>query len=74
LARTAGILAEPAGAAALAGVMADRETLAGSDARIVALVSGTGLKDQRWLPTSNSGRAFEIPATLDALECALVDA
>ncbi len=74
LARTSGILAEPAGAAALAGVIADRAALGGSDQRIVALVSGTGLKDQRWLPTSGRGKTFEIPPTLDALECALVDA
>lgn len=73
MARTSGILAEPAGAAALAGVMADRDTLGETDQRIVALVSGTGLKDQRWLPSAG-GKAFEIPPTLDALECALVDA
>lgn len=74
LARTTGLLAEPAGAAALAGVMADRAALAvDGDQRIVALVSGTGLKDQRWLPRAG-GRTFEIPPTLDALECALVDA
>jgi hypothetical protein len=29
------------------------------------LVTGTGLKDQRWLPKS-AGRAIEVPASLDA--------
>jgi threonine synthase len=70
LARTTGILAEPAGAAALASVIADRESLARSDQTIVALVSGTGLKDQRWLP-SVGGRALPIAPSLDAVEQAL---
>jgi threonine synthase len=70
LARTSGLLAEPAGAAALAGVIADRERLARSEQTIVALVSGTGLKDQRWLP-SEGGRAVEIAATVDAVERSL---
>ena len=42
LARSSGILAEPAGAAALAGVIADRENLGAADQTVVALVSGTG--------------------------------
>jgi threonine synthase len=70
LARTAGILAEPAGAAALAGVIADREKLGAPDQTVVALVSGTGLKDQRWLP-SDGGRAVPIAPSLDAVERAL---
>jgi threonine synthase len=70
LARTSGLLAEPAGAAALAGVIADRASLADSDRTIVALVSGTGLKDQRWLP-SDGGRTVEIEASLEALRRAL---
>jgi threonine synthase len=70
LARTSGLLAEPAGAAALAGVIADRERLAGSEQTIVALVSGTGLKDQRWLP-SEGGRAVEIQTSVAAIERAL---
>ena len=70
LARTGGILAEPAGAAALAGVVADREKLGGSDQTVVALVSGTGLKDQRWLP-SDAGRALPIEPSLDAVARAL---
>ncbi|MFN8633088.1 MAG: pyridoxal-phosphate dependent enzyme [Chloroflexota bacterium] len=71
LARTSGMLAEPAGAAALAGVMANRATLSGSAQTVVALVSGTGLKDQRWLPFEG-GRAVEIAATLASVERALV--
>jgi threonine synthase len=67
LAHTSGILAEPAGAAALAGVIADRQTLNGTDQTVVALVSGTGLKDQRWLP-SDGGRTFQIEPSLDAVE------
>ena len=70
LARSGGILAEPAGAAATAGVIADRLQLGGEELTVVALVSGTGLKDQRWLP-SDGGRAVEIAPTLDAVERAL---
>lgn len=70
LARSGGILAEPAGAAALAGVIADRGQLGGEDQTVVALVSGTGLKDQRWLP-SDGGRAVRIEPHLDAVEHAL---
>ena len=70
LARTGGILAEPAGAAALAGVIADREKLGAADQTVVALVSGTGLKDQRWLP-SDGGRELRIAPSLDAVERAL---
>jgi threonine synthase len=70
LARSSGILVEPAGAAALAGVIADRKHLDGADRTVVALVSGTGLKDQRWLP-SDGGRAVQIEPSLDAVERAL---
>jgi threonine synthase len=70
LARTSGLLAEPAGAAALAGVIAQREQLGAADQTVVALVSGTGLKDQRWLPREG-GRAVEIAASLEAVERAL---
>jgi len=73
LARSAGILAEPAGAAALAGVIAHREQLAVSDGTIVALVSGTGLKDQRWLP-HDGGRAVPISASVEAVAQALAPA
>jgi len=72
LARTSGLLAEPAGAAALAGVIADRDRLGETGQSIVALVSGTGLKDQRWLP-SDGGRALQIEPDLDAVARALAD-
>jgi threonine synthase len=67
LARTSGVLAEPAGAAALAGAIADREQLGDADQTVVALVSGTGLKDQRWLP-SEGGRALGVAPSLEAIE------
>ena len=70
LARTGGVLAEPAGAAALAGVIADRAKLGAADQTVVALVSGTGLKDQRWLP-SDGGREVRIDPSLDAVAGAL---
>jgi threonine synthase len=73
LAMSSGILAEPAGAAALAGVVAHRERLAASEQSIVALISGTGLKDQRWLP-SEGGRAVAIEPSLDAVEQAISSA
>lgn len=70
LARTSGILAEPAGAAALAGVIADRDRLGDADQIVLALVSGTGLKDQRWLP-SDGGGALPIEPSLEAISRAL---
>jgi threonine synthase len=70
LSHTSGVLAEPAGAAALAGVIADREKLGRGDQTVVALVSGTGLKDQRWLP-SDGGRAVQIAPSLEAVEQAI---
>jgi threonine synthase len=66
LARTTGLLAEPAGAAALAGVIAHRVSPQPGEGAVVALVTGTGLKDQRWLPR-DSGRALEVPPDLDAI-------
>jgi threonine synthase len=69
LARSAGVLAEPAGAAALAGAVADLATSGDPSLTVVALVSGTGLKDQRWLP-SGGGRTVEIAPDLDAVEAA----
>jgi threonine synthase len=70
LARSAGILAEPAGAAALAGAIADRLSLEDPSLTVVALVSGTGLKDQRWLPSA-SGRSVEIEPRLEAIDRAV---
>jgi threonine synthase len=46
LARTCGVFAEPAGAAALAGLLAARaNSLVARDERVVLLVTGSGLKD-----------------------------
>lgn len=65
LARTTGLLAEPAGAAALAGAITHRPTVSPPDGPIVVLITGTGLKDQRRLP--EGGRAIDVPADLDAI-------
>jgi threonine synthase len=70
LARSAGVLAEPAGAAALAGAIADRATLGNPSLTVVALVSGTGLKDQRWLP-SEGGRSIQVEPSLEVVGRAL---
>jgi len=60
LARTTGVFAEPAGAAALAGLHAALdEGLVDRDERIVLLVTGTGLKD---VPAA--ARAVERPRTI----------
>ncbi len=65
LARTSGLLAEPAGAAALAGAIAHRRARRPREDRVVVLVTGSGLKDQRWLPREG-GAAIEVGPTLDA--------
>ena len=70
LARTTGLLAEPAGAAALAGVMADGTAGRAPGGTVLALVTASGLKDQRWLPRG-SGRAIEVPPKLDAVRRAV---
>ena len=70
LARTTGLLAEPAGAAALAGAIAHRSREAATADSVLVLVSGTGLKDQRWLP-SGSGRALEVAPSLEGLRAAI---
>jgi len=57
LARTTGVFAEPAGAAALAGLLAALdEGLVGRDERVVLLVTGTGLKD-----VASAARGVRIP-------------
>ena len=71
LARATGVFAEPAAAAALAGLfVALGEWLVGRDERVVLLVTGTGLKD-----VAAAARGVEIPAAvepnLDAVERAL---
>ncbi|MBI4493649.1 MAG: pyridoxal-phosphate dependent enzyme [Chloroflexi bacterium] len=64
LARSCGLLAEPAGAAALAGALAHRGRPAG-EACVLVLATGTGLKDHRWLPRG-SGLAIEVPPDVAA--------
>jgi threonine synthase len=66
LARTTGLLAEPAGAASLAGALAHRELAFQARGPVLTVATGTGLKDQRWLPVT-SGRAIEIPPSLEAV-------
>ncbi len=57
LARSAGVFAEPAAAASLAGLLrALEEGMVGPDERIVLLVTGSGLKD-----IGAAGRAVRIP-------------
>lgn len=62
LADSAGVFAEPAAAASLAGLLrALEEGLVGPDERIVLLVTGTGLKD-----IATAGRAVRIPEAIPA--------
>ena len=57
LARTTGVFAEPAAAAALAGLeQAVAEGLINPDERIVLMITGTGLKD-----TPAAARSLELP-------------
>jgi threonine synthase len=70
LATRAGLLSEPAGVASLAGAIKDAPRMSDRDATVLVLVSGTGLKDQRWLPRGG-GRQIESPSSLDGLARAL---
>jgi len=72
LATHAGVLAEPAAAAALAGLLvAVEQGLAGRDERIVTLVTGSSLKTPRYLRAT--GTAVESDADLESLRRALVE-
>ncbi len=67
LARHTGVFAEPAGAAALAGLrVALDEGLVDPDERVVLLVTGTGLKD---VPSASRAvqRPAPIPASIEAV-------
>ena len=71
LARTSGVFAEPAGAAALAGLLAARsECLVDADERVVLLVTGSGVKD-----IAAAGRVVTLPGAippdLDSVAAAL---
>lgn len=73
LARSGGILAEPAGATAFAGL--ERALAAGlldRGERIVVLVTGTGLKAQQYLQSTAS--PLEVQGTLEEVERALAAA
>jgi threonine synthase len=62
LARTTGVFAEPAGAAALAGLeSALDQSLVGRDERVVLLITGSGLKD-----VAAATQAVAVPATIAA--------
>ncbi len=70
LSRDAGIFAEPAAAAAWAGLRQDRQRLAdtfGDDARIAVLITGTGFKDMGVFSSSVT-MPKAIPPTLEAAE------
>lgn len=69
LASSAGILAEPAGSAAVAGAGAWARRHGRVNETVVALVTGTGLKDQRWLP--DTGRTLRA-THIDDIEEAVV--
>ena len=66
LARAGGILAEPAGAASLAGAMAHAARPVADDRSILVLVSGTGLKAQRFMP-AEGGRTIDVVPDLAAV-------
>jgi threonine synthase len=70
VARATGILAEPAGAAAPAGAIAHASSAGAPDGIALVLITGTGLKDQRWLPNA-SGRAVEIAPNIEAVAAEL---
>jgi threonine synthase len=66
----AGVFAEPAGAAAFAGLQpALAAGLLGEEESVVALVTGTGLKTPQHL--RDSGRVREVHARMDDVESAL---
>ena len=62
----AGFLAEPAGAAALAGLAAWVREHGASDRQTVVLVTGSGLKDDRWWP-DDRGRSVSVGPSVDEL-------
>ena len=73
LAREAAVFAEPAGAAAYAGlVQAQQQGLLAPDWRVLVLNTGNGLKDVR-AAMQASGQAAVIPPTLEALRKAVAD-
>lgn len=70
LATLAGILAEPAGAAALAGLRQMLEAgLVGRNERVVVLVTGSGLKTAQFLRSERT--TLEVSGSLDEVEALL---
>lgn len=68
LARASGVFAEPAGAAAYAGLLtAAKEGQVGSSDRVVVLVTGNGLKDVASARRA-VGQAHEVKPTLESVE------
>src|SRR5262249_17029429 len=67
LARSSGLLAEPAGAAALAGLVKHCSEGKSPDGLVVVPITGSGLKDQRWLPRK-SGRTVVVGPDLTSLQ------
>lgn len=59
-----GLLAEPAGAAAFAGLVQVAESIEPGSTTVV-LVTGSGLKDDRWWPAS-TGLSVTVPPSIDA--------
>jgi threonine synthase len=69
LARKGGIMAEPAAAAAVAGIeVALTSGLINREEHIVALITGTGLKTPQYLQQGNFHHVYEIPADLRRVE------
>ncbi len=71
LARTTGIYAEPAGVAALAGLIrAVRDGKVNRKDRVVVLISGSGLKDPRSADLLENADFPRVEASLSELQCA----
>ncbi len=71
LASTAGVIVEPAAAAGYAGIGAALKTgMIGADERVVALVTGSGLKTPQFLQTE--GRAITVRGELREVERAMI--
>ncbi|HZO73999.1 MAG TPA: threonine synthase [Ktedonobacteraceae bacterium] len=73
LAAEGGIWVEPAGAAAFAGVACALTTgLLERNERVVVLITGTGLKNPRYLSSRDCNSLYEVEATLEEVERSLV--
>ncbi len=70
LATGAGILVEPAGAAAFAGLAQRSKQKSLADLTIVTLLTGTGLKDHRWFP-AQAGNVRRIAPSIEAVAAAI---